>query len=81
MAELTVSRETVSGLFSKKDTDFVIPPYQRQYEWTEDKCKTLWDDIYNFAFPGNNCDKFKPKEDFYYLGTIVTAKNNKTHVQ
>ena len=82
MAELTVEKKTVGELFSDRNADFLIPPYQRPYAWTEDKCQTLWDDIYSFAFPGENRDNFNENEDFYYLGTIVTARNNNnTHVQ
>ena len=40
----------------------------------EDECKTLWDDIFEFAFPNNNVDDFSEEE--YYLGPIVTFRND-----
>lgn len=31
--------------FIKKSPQFVIPIYQRNYSWTEDECRQLWEDI------------------------------------
>lgn len=33
--------------FIKKGAQFVIPIYQRNYSWTEDQCRQLWQDILN----------------------------------
>lgn len=74
MSKLNVDQKNISSLFSDKKADFLIPDYQRPYAWEEDKCKTLWDDIFTFAFPDNDCDKFDENEE-YYLGPIVTFKN------
>jgi len=62
-------------LFSDKKSDFLIPDYQRPYAWEETQCQTLWDDIFSFAFPDNNCDKFDSNEE-YFLGSIVTFEND-----
>ena len=75
MSKLSVDQQSIFALFSDKKTDFLIPDYQRPYAWTEDECETLWDDIFNFAFPNNNKDEFS-SDDEYYLGPIVTFKNN-----
>ncbi|MDE7227773.1 MAG: DUF262 domain-containing HNH endonuclease family protein [Treponemataceae bacterium] len=47
---------------------FIIPPFQRNYEWTVEQCDELFDDIISAH------DKGKP----HYLGNIVyyTGKNN-----
>ncbi len=74
MSKLNVDQKNISSLFADKKADFLIPDYQRPYAWEEDKCKTLWDDIFTFAFPDNDCDKFDENEE-YYLGPIVTFKN------
>ena len=50
--------------------------YQRPYAWEEKECQTLWDDIFAFAFPDNDCDKFDTDNDEYFLGPIVTFKNS-----
>ena len=34
------------SLLSNNDVTFFIPPYQRNYEWTEGQCKVFLDDIY-----------------------------------
>ena len=75
MATLSVEKQTIFRLFSDKNSDFLIPDYQRPYAWDETECRTLWDDLFQFAFPENNYENFK-KGDEYFLGPIVTFKNN-----
>ncbi|MDR0681981.1 MAG: DUF262 domain-containing protein, partial [Dysgonamonadaceae bacterium] len=71
---LNVDRLSVSQILSEKERIYLIPEYQRPYEWDEDKCKTLWDDILEFAMPDNNTDSFKDQDE-YFLGSIVTFIN------
>lgn len=33
------------NLLSNNDVTFFIPPYQRNYEWTDEQCKVFFDDI------------------------------------
>jgi uncharacterized protein with ParB-like and HNH nuclease domain len=75
MSKLNIDQQTVFRLFSDKKADFLIPDYQRPYAWGETECQTLWDDIFAFAFPQDDCDKFR-QDDEYFLGPIVTYKNN-----
>ena len=75
MSKLNIDQQTIYQLFSDKKSDFLIPDYQRPYAWGDVECQTLWDDIFTFAFPDDDCDKFK-KDDEYFLGPIVTYKNN-----
>lgn len=58
-----------------KRSDFLIPDYQRPYAWGEEECATLWDDLYSFAIPDNDFNRFKD-DDEYFLGPIVTFKNS-----
>jgi uncharacterized protein with ParB-like and HNH nuclease domain len=74
MAKLHVDQKSIADLLSEQKSNFLIPDYQRPYEWDEDKCQTLWDDIVEFATPNNNPDDFKTGEE-YFLGSIVTFKN------
>ncbi len=74
MSKLSVDQKTIMLLFSDKKSDFLIPDYQRPYAWEESQCQTLWDDIFSFAFPDNNCDKFDSNKE-YFLGAIVTFEN------
>lgn len=47
---------------------FIIPEYQRPYNWDIEKCQTLWDDLQNNFETSPNTD--------YFMGTIVTCKND-----
>lgn len=75
MSKLNVDQKTVKQLFQAPKADFLIPDYQRPYAWTEDQCRTLWNDIFDFAFPGLDYEKFNPNDE-YFLGPIVTFKND-----
>lgn len=76
MSKLNVDQKSVKGLLTDKHSDFLIPDYQRPYAWGEDECATLWDDLFAFAFPGDDCDAFNSDTDEYFLGPIVTFENS-----
>lgn len=80
MSKLTVDQKKIKDLFSDSKADFLIPDYQRPYAWSETECRTLWDDIFDFAFPERDYTKFK-KGDEYFLGPIVTFKNEENGKQ
>ena len=75
MSKLNVDQKNVKGLFQESKTSFLIPDYQRPYAWGEVECKTLWEDLFTFSFPNDDCDQFN-EEDEYFLGPIVTFKND-----
>lgn len=75
MSKLSVDQKNIYDLLADKKSDFLIPDYQRPYAWDEDQCQTLWDDIFTFSFPNNNSEEFDDNEE-YFLGTIVTFKND-----
>lgn len=75
MSKLSVDQKSIKDLFQGKNADFLIPDYQRPYAWGEEECQTLWDDIFSFAFPDNDKDKFDADNE-YFLGPIVTFKNS-----
>ena len=76
MSKLNVDQKTIKDLLTDKSANFLIPDYQRPYAWEEEECQTLWDDIFSFAFPDNDKDAFQSSDE-YFLGTIVTYKNEK----
>lgn len=59
-----------------RKADFLIPDYQRPYAWEEKECQTLWEDIFAFAFPDDDYSKFDSDNEEYYLGSVVTFKND-----
>ena len=75
MSKLNIDQKTIRLLLTDKHSDFLIPDYQRPYAWGEDECATLWDDLFSFAFPNDDCDAFDSTADEYFLGPIVTFKN------
>ena len=75
MSKLNVDQKNIGTLFGDKKADFIIPDYQRPYAWSEEECQTLWEDLFAFAFPDNEYKAFN-NDDEYYLGPIVTFKNN-----
>ena len=68
MAELNVSKKSITALLGvMQNRLFVIPEYQRPYQWTTEHCDVLWEDIKYFSE--------NSKEREYFLGTLVYAKN------
>ena len=76
MSKLSIEQKTIRELLTDKHADFLIPDYQRPYAWGEDECATLWDDLFAFAFPNDDYEQFDSKSDEYFLGPIVTFKND-----
>lgn len=80
MSKLNVDQKNIKTLFADKKADFLIPDYQRPYAWSEEECQTLWEDIFVFAIPEGDATKFNSEEE-YYLGPIVTFKNNNNKLE
>lgn len=66
MSKLSIDQKTIEALFSDKKTDFLIPDYQRPYAWEEKECQQLWDDIFSFAFPDDDYEKFNNDDIITY---------------
>ncbi|CAD5960817.1 MULTISPECIES: DUF262 domain-containing protein [Planktothrix] len=72
MAELNVTKKSISSLFSEmQGTKFIIPDYQRPYKWDLEKCEILWQDLTSFFEESTGNEE-------YYLGTVVTCKNDES---
>ena len=81
MSKLNIDQKSIRELLTEKHAGFLIPDYQRPYAWGEDECATLWDDLFAFAFPDDDCDKFKRESDEYFLGPIVTFRNDDSQLE
>ena len=66
MSEIKGNEYPLSRIFSN-DFDFIIPPYQRPYAWTEKESEELFDALYTF-WQGSG------KDEQYFLGSIVLSK-------
>lgn len=60
---------------------FSFPTTRGRTPGGEDECATLWDDLFAFAFPDDDCDKFKRESDEYFLGPIVTFRNDSSQLE
>ena len=59
MSKLNVDQKTIKNLLSDNKADFLIPDYQRPYAWDAEKeCFTLWEDVFAFAIPEGDADRF-----------------------
>ena len=69
------------NFFLIRNQIFIIPDYQRPYAWGEDECLTLWDDFFSFAFSSDDYTCFDQENDEYFLGPIVTFRNDSNKLE
>lgn len=61
----------ITKFMGDKQSKFMIPVYQRNYDWKKsDQCQVLWDDLEYIIEQGNN----KP----HFFGSIVSVRDAKT---
>lgn len=72
--EFKPEKTYIAKLLSEDGVKFVIPEYQRPYRWAKDECETLWNDILNVFGDGSDIEE-------YFLGSIVTYKNDKDELE
>jgi len=63
---LNAEQKSIYDIFSGEN-QYIIPPYQRAYSWTNVQCKALFEDIKK-AF-------YDSEQEGYFLGNIVLAKS------
>lgn len=69
---INVLKQNISGLLSSgKNSKFVIPEYQRPYDWTYEEIEILFEDLWEFASTSGGSEK----DGTYFLGCIVSYKN------
>lgn len=56
---------SMTELLSNRNVTFFIPPYQRNYEWTKEQCKVMWEDIVL------TIERAKSEESRHFFGTIT----------
>ncbi|TQV61779.1 MAG: DUF262 domain-containing protein [Sulfurovum sp.] len=62
---------SIEEFLSKSKTRFIIPVYQRNYDWKEKNCLQLFDDIKNIAVDYN--------KKSHFMGSIVYVSNSDTY--
>lgn len=61
-------------LLSNNDVTFFIPPYQRNYEWTENQCNTFFDNVLDLTVRNLNGN-----QEEHFFGTIVYFNEDSVH--
>lgn len=68
---IEVNKQSVKQLLETgKNHPFVIPEYQRPYEWTDEQIVTLFEDLWDFT---STIDE--ENQSTYFLGSIVSYEN------
>lgn len=62
-------------ILSSQNITFFIPPYQRNYEWSESQCKAFFDDVLQLT--AKNSDG---KEEEHFFGSIVYFYDSQTAI-
>lgn len=57
-----------------REEPFLVPDYQRPYSWGEEEIVTLFNDLLLFT-EGDVSQKNKNSNDTYFLGTVISFKN------
>ena len=57
-----------------REEPFLVPDYQRPYSWGEEEIVTLFNDLLLFT-EGDVSKKNKNSNDTYFLGTVISLKN------
>ena len=68
MSKITGKEYPISEIFTSK-FEYHIPNYQRPYAWEKEQAEILFEDLLDFY-------KNQPKDDNYFLGSIVLIKED-----
>lgn len=70
---MTPSERKLLDLLSNNDVTFFIPPFQRNYEWTPEQCRILWNDITETAVKNIGGQKTE-----HFFGAVTYYKTDTT---
>lgn len=65
---MQVNKNNITQYLTATNMSFMIPVYQRNYDWEEENCKQLWNDIWYISQSPNN--------KTHFLGTICSKTFN-----
>ena len=58
--------EKLLDIFNSNGKRFIIPAYQRNYDWKQENCERLFDDLISLV---------KSKREGHFFGSVVTVEN------
>lgn len=73
---MIASQVALNSFLTKNRTQFVIPVYQRNYDWTNAQCKQLLEDIIEVGNKTQNDNHFVGSIVFIHEGVYTTAEVN-----
>lgn len=68
---MTVKEELLTLFMEGRSSKFVIPVYQRNYDWKEENCKQLYDDLIKIS---------KVRNKRHFFGSIVVVADPEGHM-
>lgn len=66
---MDVSEDTISEYLTVRKVRFVIPVYQRNYDWMDEQCDRLWEDLFSLSMNFNG-------DRTHFMGTICSKSIN-----
>jgi len=66
---MDVSEDIISEYLTVRKVRFIIPVYQRNYDWKDEQCEQLWDDIIALS-------ETSDEKKTHFLGTICSKSIN-----
>lgn len=77
--ELNAVPKTINDLLSVKKK-YVVPRFQREFQWTPEKVRDLWEDVTYSVRVSKNGTQLEPTE--YFIGPLVLiGKDTSTQYQ
>ena len=68
---MKASEKRLEEFLSERNVTFIIPVYQRNYDWSKEECKQFIEDLEILA---------KRERDSHFLGSIVYTKGSDIEV-
>jgi uncharacterized protein with ParB-like and HNH nuclease domain len=68
---MDVNKDSVFSFISAGNATFVIPVYQRNYDWKKENCKQLFDDLVSVV---------KEEKSTHFFGSIVSYSHSRDEV-
>lgn len=65
---MQVNKNNITQFLARTNMSFMVPVYQRNYDWSEENCKQLWNDIW-IVSQGNGANT-------HFIGTICSKTVN-----
>ncbi|MDR2708817.1 MAG: DUF262 domain-containing protein [Elusimicrobiota bacterium] len=66
---MNVEKITVNDFLGQENSQFIVPIYQRKYDWDKDRCEKMWNNILQLHLKNKSS---------YFLGTMICTIQKNT---